>query len=385
MLSRLLRSTLIAVALLGLLLVSLAFRDTASAQGDTIPPVAPNLQNGSFECANGFYSTTNPAGERVRLPGGWQAAFLNGAPETNSTRREVTRACDNSTSQHIERLEGLDSWIIKAQHIESSPEPGKPFDFSFYQQITATPGGAYSLSGWMLTLCGGSTTPNDCPEGYYMAKLLGIDPTGGVDPLAETVIWAEDRRNFVEGGQRVGWTNLYTVAVAQAPTITLFARINSPFQWHGNHAFVDAVTLVRAPTARLNMPTVVTGTELTVTWASTQSSDLLSLPGGNYRLYIDIEHRRQGLQGWQTLVRGAEASGEQSFRSRCPNVTHEFRIRARAEQPEGQPGAFPTQRYPGQWSQPVPVRFQDSSSVNAGGVGRADGIFLPLVAAFREC
>jgi hypothetical protein len=383
----LLRSCLIALGLFALLLGAVAASPAPQTDpGDTIPPVAPVLNHPEFECASGFYSTTNPAGERIRLPSGWRIHFSAGAPETNSTRREVTRTCDNSTDQHIERIGGLDSWIIKSQNIESSPAPGKPFDVSLYQQISATVGGAYSLSGWMVSLCGGSTTPNDCPEGYYMAKLLGIDPTGGVDPLASTVVWAENRQNFVEDGERVGWANLSTVAVAQAPTITIFARVNSPFQWHGNHAFVDAFSLIRAPAARLNLPATITGTTLAVGWAAAQSPDVLDIPSGNYDLLVDIDYRSQGSTTWRPLLRDTAETGSQVVTTRCPGASFEFRIRARAEQPEGEPGAFPTQRYPGIWSEPVAVQFGATASATANSSLPGDGaLFLPLVNAYREC
>ena len=135
--------------------------------------------------------------------------------------------------------------MFRAQDLETPPEPGKPFDAAVHQQVAVTPGTAYSLSGWMVSLCGGSATPSSCPADYYMEKLLGIDPTGGTDPLGPNVIWVGDRRNFTESR----WLNLRLAATAQTDRLTVFGRIRSPFQWHGNHAFVDTFSLVRAPTA----------------------------------------------------------------------------------------------------------------------------------------
>jgi hypothetical protein len=54
--------------------------------------------------------------------------------------------------------------------------------------------------------------PNDCPAGYYIAKMRGLDPTGGTDPQAASVIWVEDRRNFTESR----WANLRLGATAQS-------------------------------------------------------------------------------------------------------------------------------------------------------------------------
>lgn len=359
--------------------------DSAPVAGRTIPPVAPTLRNADFECAVGFDTVTNPAGEQIRTPAGWQVVFIAGAPETNSTRREVTRNCDQSNSQHIEKISQLDSWIIKAQHIESTAQPGKPFDLAFYQQVSATVGGAYSLSGWMVSLCGGSTTPNDCPNGYYMAKRLGIDPTGGTDPLAESVIWAEDRRNFVENGQRVGWTNISLVAMAQAPTITVFARVESPFQWHGNHAFVDALSLVRAPAATFQIPAQVVGPTATITWMATQSPDVAAIPSGNFKVYVDIQYRVEPTEPWRDWVTGHLGSGSQTFTATCLNTPYAFRLRARAEQPENEPGSFPTQRYPGIWSEPVFVNFQAEAGPPPQPITNDFLQYLPLIGVYRQC
>ena len=157
--------------------------------------------------------------------------------------------------------------ILRAQDLETPPEPGKPFDTTLYQQVTVEPGGAYSVSGWFVSLCGGSfSAPNDCPDGYYMAKQLGIDPSGGEDPGGEQIEWVESRANFVEadGTTRIGWQNLRLSAVAESSTLTVLARINSPFQWHGNHAFIDAVKIVRAPAAMFDaLPQRVDGGALT--------------------------------------------------------------------------------------------------------------------------
>ena len=109
----------------------------------------------------------------------------------------------------------------------------------------------------MVSFCGGSATPSSYPTDDYMEKLLGIDPMGGTDPLSPSVIWVGDRRNFTE----TRWLNLRLAVTAQTDWLTVFGRINSPFQWHGNHAFADAFSLVRAPTAYfVNSPARISDT-----------------------------------------------------------------------------------------------------------------------------
>ncbi len=383
---RSLRVGAIALGLIGLLITAMQIKASSSgvaSPNGTIPAIAPHLQNGDFECTTGYYTQTNTLSKTVYIPNYWSLVAIAGTPRIQSARVNFAGSC--SGNAHVERISGIDSLFVEAQDLEKLPLPGKPFDVAFYQQISATVGGAYSLSGWMLSLCGGSNVPTDCPQDYYIAKMLGIDPTGGTDPLAASVIWVEDRHNFIENGQRVGWKNLGTSAIAQASTITIFARINSPFQWHGNHAFIDALSVVRAPVVMLTLPSTVTTTQVTVAWRGIQSPDVTEIAGGTYMLYVDVQSRHAGSTAWTDLVKDAQAAGNVPFTARCTNTAYEFRARARAEQPPAPPdGASPNQRYPGVWSEPTAVFFQ-STSVPATPITATtiltgeQQIFLPLV------
>ncbi len=253
-------------------------------------PQAPPSTNPGFECAQGY--SPRP-GINGLVPNGWTPLLLAGRPELNSTRIKFAGSCGGSG--FVERIEGEDSMVFLSEDIETPPLPGKPFDAVVYQQTTVTPGVAYSLSAWMVSLCGGSAIPNDCPPGVYMAKMLGIDPTGGVDPLAPSVVWIEDRRNFTESR----WANLRLGATAQSSTLTIFARIRSPFRWHGAHAFVDAFSLLQAPTARfVDLPGSVQGTQVAVRWQGSLGPDIPAIPGGTHQLLFDVQQRPAGQMTW---------------------------------------------------------------------------------------
>lgn len=334
--------------LLCMLALALAAPEEAAAEQLTIPGV-PLVTNAGFECSGGTYAVAALQGGQMQIHNGWTVAILDGTPWLNSASLEFNRGCGG----HVEKIEGGDSLAIFAHDIEWTSQPGKPFDAAVYQQVQVTPGRAYSLSAWMVSLCGGSTTPNDCPRDYYMAKMLGIDPTGGVDPSADTVIWVEDRRNFIEDGKRVGWTNLRLAAVAEAETITLFGRIRSPFQWHGNHAFIDAFSLMEAPTAALSA-SEDDGCTAQIAWEGSQSPAIGQIPGGTYRLEFDLEYRAGNAGPWQSWLVDQPA-GEATFTCPQPGAAHFLRVRARAEQPSGGGGAWPNHRYPGLWSDPLPL------------------------------
>jgi hypothetical protein len=326
-------------------------RLTAGASGlspadDPGPPV---LVNRRFECTHGF---APQAGVNGNVPAGWTAVLLDGYPRVNSTNLEFAHDCGD---YDFEKIEGQDSWVFLSQDIETAPEPGKPFDAVLYQRVGVASGTAYSLSGWMLSLCAGSNQSNPCPQGYYMSKMLGIDPTGGTDPLAASVVWVEDQRNFTQSG----WVNLRTGTTARSEKLTVFARIRSPFRWHGNHAFVDGLSLVRAPTAAfVNLPASVPVKQAAVRWDGIQSPDIAAIPGGTYRLIFDVQFRRAGETVWTDWQTGRPA-GEALFTAvGCGPQSYEFRLRARSEQPAGSGGAWPNQRYPGDWSAPASVLFE---------------------------
>lgn len=316
--------------------VPVPLEDVAPARPGWVsqPATAPILQNPNFECSAGFDAQEGLSGA---APRGWTAILLEGQPDINSTRLAFTGVCGEDG--FIERIEGLDSLVYVSQDIETPPEPGKPFDAAGYQQFETVAGQAYSLSGWMVSLCGGSfAAPNDCPADYYMTKLLGIDPAGGVDPLADRVIWVEDRRNFTESR----WVNQRLAATADDAAMTVLVRVSSPFRWHGNHAFADAISIVRAPTAHfVDLPTTITNTQTVLGWAGDLGPDIPAIPAGTHQLVFDIQYR-DGVSGaWADWLTDQPAGGALFTAALCSGErTYDFRMRARAEQPEGAAGGM---------------------------------------------
>ena len=303
----------------------------------------------------------------------------------NSARLLLNGGC--SGGKEREKMDGRDSLTIRAQDIETLPAPGKPFDVAIYQQVPAIEGGVYSLSGWLVSYCGGTfSAPNDCPKGYYMSKQLGIDPTGGTDPLAKSVIWAENRENFIDAtGNKVGWVNVRLAAVALAPTITVFARLLSPFQWHGDHGYIDILSLIRAPLVEfIGVPAKVQSQQVTLTWDKLQSPDVTQIPGGVYELLFDVQARHMGDTTWQDTLVGAKNQSSTVFTARCSDTSYEFRIRARAEQPDVKNKAQPNQRYPGVWSAPLTVRFESIPGQQSGLPGKYH-LYLPVIMGVGHC
>ncbi len=375
----------------------------------TIGDDAPVLINPGFECDQGVYTVTSPMSSVVHIAAGWVYTTLSGDPDIQSARIFAHRGSHPAEpcaadASHVERLEGRDSTVIFARDIETPPQPGKPFDAVLYQRISATVGVDYSVSGWLLSLCGG--TANDCPADIYIAKMVGVDPTGGVNPQADTVQWVESRAPHAQpDGTRIGWINLRTstvvttmhamsetsagIVITTTPVVsgalTIFARLNSPFQWHGNHGYIDAFSVVRAPTITLSaLPTLTQAVSVSLTWTSALSSDILAIPGGNYTALVEIQARHTISGAWRSLVEDGPAVGSVVFTAPCRAELYQFRGRVRAEQIEGEGGVFPNHRYPGSWSAPLPVLFA-SPPFSPTVPPAANTVFLPVVTSAGEC
>ncbi|MEX1019061.1 MAG: hypothetical protein WDZ49_05350, partial [Litorilinea sp.] len=341
----------------------------------TLAPQPAAVVNGMLECPTGF--ALDGLGRRV--PVGWILARADGDPVINSARHQFSGACENDGG-HVEKMEGRDSLVIRARDLETPPAPGKPFDVVLYQQVPVAPDGDYSVSGWMLSLCGGSAVPSDCPEGVYIRKAIGLDPTGGIDPRSSAIVWTENLDNFVTRDQvRVGWANLSVGARAQSSVMTVFLRVHSPFQWHGNHAFIDAIELHRAPVAWfVNLPRAVNpGRRITVRWDSFQSPEIAAIPGGTYGVLVDVQVRTRVAAGgspgaWQDLVQNGSTQGECQFTVGGAGQAVEFRLRARAEQPPPPAlGAWPLQRFPGPWSAPHTMTVRTLAAAMEAGMGNS--------------
>jgi hypothetical protein len=92
-----------------------------------------------------------------------------------------------------------------------------------------------------------------------------------------------------------------------------------------------------------------------VNWGGDQGPDIPAISGGNYHLYYDVQFAQVPSGAWQDWIIGTTSTGA-TFTSPVPgNATFTFRVRARAEQPEGQPGAWPNHRFPGVWEAPRTV------------------------------
>ena len=103
---------------------------------------------------------------------------------------------------------------------------GAPFTAGIYQQVAVTPGVVY------MTNIGWAAVSQDDFE-----RKLGLDPTGGTDPLAPTVIWSRSEWT------KTRWPDLIVSARATGPTMTVFVWVHHPRAYGQDWVFLDAVGL----------------------------------------------------------------------------------------------------------------------------------------------
>jgi hypothetical protein len=112
---------------------------------------------------------------------------------------------------------------------------------------------------------------------------------------------------------------------------------------------------------------------ISVAWTGSVGPDIAAIPNGNYRLYFEVEVAAGAAAAWQPwLSNQAAGSAVLPIGGSCAERTYRFRLRVRAEQPAGEPGARPNHRFSGVWQESAPVRVARTVVCN-------EQAFLPMV------
>ncbi len=160
------------------------------------------------------------------IPNGWNEFVLSGNPEFR---------------QHADTFWGPPSLMVR--------DIGDTFKVGIYTQAKVTPGAGYRASiAW--------GAPN-APDTF--GRQLGLDPTGGVDPNAPTVIWGPMHWG---PGRILNYpppdVNIDVKARATGETMTVFFLVDHPQSTGDNLIFIDALALYpdeSAPAAAAPPPT----------------------------------------------------------------------------------------------------------------------------------
>lgn len=135
---------------------------------------------------------------------------------------------------------------------------GGTFTAGILTQVGGVQPGATYVASW------GWGGPND-PDSF--GRKLGIDPTGGTDPLSPNVVWGPlhygpGRFLNYPGPYSADNPNLNVAAVAQSPTVTVFVWVEHPRSTGDNLIYIDQVGLRQdasvAPVAPTAAPATAT-------------------------------------------------------------------------------------------------------------------------------
>ncbi|MCP4538256.1 MAG: hypothetical protein GY832_14040 [Chloroflexi bacterium] len=154
---------------------------------------------------------------------------------------------------------------------------GRKHDGGFLQQVQVTPGTLLSMTAWAHAWSnhrdkahpdrfphpddgrwseGAGFDPGFCLEGEApddnwrnFIFYVGIDPTGGTNPLADTVVWGQGAHIYNEYAQVPP-----VEATAQAGTVTVFLRSKTLWPFKHNDAYWDDAELLVADGGKVIPP-----------------------------------------------------------------------------------------------------------------------------------
>jgi len=194
----------------------------------------------------------------------------------------------------VERIQGETSQLVIST---------QPYTAGILQRVTGlTPGVGYGFHAAMLTIFQTSAPPSSHGT---MTKQVGMDPTGGLDPLAATVIWsAPDDHD--EGPWDI---NQRTAVYAQGQAMTVFVRVISPHESGDlpflNYSFLDSAILAQTPQVRATSPALSETPTFSVRW-----DNALPAPGSDKLKWYDVQwlDEAEGVwHDWQEQTKVVEA------------------------------------------------------------------------------
>ncbi len=229
------------------------------------------LRNGTFEEGEAGQAWPFQDGiQEVQIAPGWRAFYLDDPP----SYYVVPSYCGSNYKCGWGRPEFRGTSIHEfANRVHSGELSQKYFSWNrqheagLYQQVSGIqPGSRLRFSVWVQTwscMPASSKTWNQCPTGDRsnnpapMHIWAGIDPTGGADWAASTVV------RSAEGNAWDQWTLFEVEATAQSSTVTVF--VHSRADWTegwpriSNDVYIDDASLVQVatptPTPRPPTPT----------------------------------------------------------------------------------------------------------------------------------
>jgi len=137
-------------------------------------------------------------------------------------------------------------------------------DAGIYQRVSVPRGSKLTLTARVYVWTSDRDDWNISAKPGNYTVMIGIDPTGGTNAFAGTVIWSPARMEYDH------WIDLRVEATAQADAVTVFLRGKAEFPVKNNNAYWDDVVLTAVePTPTRRPPTSTPKPTATPTATST--------------------------------------------------------------------------------------------------------------------
>jgi hypothetical protein len=251
---------------------------------------------------------------------GWQYYYVPDGTYKGSTG--ASKLYWMSSHQFASAFHGLDYHREgnAAQVIWSSYD----FDAGIYQQVGGlSVGQDYAFEVGMASYWRGSGYPKTDGK---IKKCLGIDPYGGTSPTSTNVIW--DWTNCDATDKT--WPYMEMAATAQAPTMTVFVRIQAPDNQSTNHTdldyvFLDDGRMTLAPTVIVTLPAASTPT-VSFSWTASAASGW-SVQG------VEVQYRDEADGVWH-IVQDKMHTNQSSY-TFTGQGGHIYTVRARPWEKQG--------------------------------------------------
>ena len=206
------------------------------------------LKNGDFEIPPPW--PTQDGHVEVQVAPSWRAWYLNIPPSyvvpPSNCQGNSSYACywmhpefrDISAATFPQKVHG-------GSYAQRYFSYGRMHEAGLYQQVAnVTPGSTLSFSvymrAWMcydITECGSGGSHSDAPADMHLR--VGIDPTGGTDPLSSNIVWSAEAPAWDT------WVRFQVQAVAQSSTVTVFTHSRAEWDWArlNNEVYIDDARL----------------------------------------------------------------------------------------------------------------------------------------------
>jgi len=284
--------------LLCVLLMGLLAAEPAAAQDNL-------LTNPGFE--DGFH--VQGSAPEVSVANGWTAWWVQGTQQQTNQGYLVRP-----------EYKGEDGDVYGFRRVRSGRYSQKFFssfsthDAGLLQTVGVPAGAALQLTAWAQTWSSGGDDPDQAIEpGYYQVS-VGIDPTGGTNPTASSVVWSTP--TFANNT----WVQLSVTAQAQGSQVTVFTRGAPQFRVKHNDSYWDDVSLAQVAALPTPAPAPTTAPQPAPTTVpdtyTVQAGDNLFRIALRFGVTVQTLMDLNGLGdssyiwvGQQLLIRGGDGGG----------------------------------------------------------------------------